>query len=238
MSFEHKNNSKIIVALDYDNKRDAILLAKKLDPSLCNLKVGLQLFVSCGPIIIQDLHTLGYKVFLDLKFHDITNTVVKSCLAASQLGVWMINIHSSGGSKTMHQVMKEVKKNKYKTLVLGVTMLTSIDEDEMKEIGYINNMEQQVLNMAEMSYKSNLNGIVCSAQEAKLVKSRFPDNFLCVCPGIRGADQSKNDQKRIMTPRMAFENGADYIVVGRPITESDNPLDMLKSIKKEFNNLP
>jgi|TARA_B110000240_G_scaffold137163_1_gene151982 orotidine-5'-phosphate decarboxylase len=238
MSFEHKKNSKIIVALDYDNKRDAILLAKKLDPSLCNLKVGLQLFVSCGPIIIQDLHTLGYKVFLDLKFHDITNTVVKSCLAASQLGVWMINIHSSGGSKTMRQVMKEVKKNKYKTLVLGVTMLTSIDENEMKEIGYINNMEQQVLNMAEMSYKSNLNGIVCSAQEAKLVKSRFPDNFLCVCPGIRGADHSKNDQKRIMTPRMAFENGADYIVVGRPITESDNPLDMLKSIKKEFNNLP
>jgi len=238
MSFEHKQNSQIIVALDYDNKKDAILLANKLDPSLCNLKVGLQLFVSCGPIIIQDLHSLGYKVFLDLKFHDITNTVVKSCLAASELGVWMLNIHSSGGSKTMRQAMKEIKNNNYKTLVLGVTMLTSLDESEMKEIGYTNSMEQQVLNMAEMSYKSNLNGIVCSAQEAKLIKSKFPNNFLCVCPGIRNADDSKNDQKRIMTPKMAFENDADYIVVGRPITESDNPLAILKSIKKEFNNLP
>jgi len=238
MSFEHKKNSKIIVALDYDNKKDAIFLANKLDPSLCNLKVGLQLFVSCGPIIIKELHALGYKVFLDLKFHDITNTVVKSCLAASELGVWMINIHSSGGSKMMHQVMKEIKKNKHKTLVLGVTMLTSIDENEMKEIGYINNMEQQVINMAEMSYKSNLNGIVCSAQEAKLVKSRFPNSFLCVCPGIRSFDDNKNDQKRIMTPQMAFDNGADYIVVGRPIAESDDPLNTLKRIKKEFNNLP
>ena len=238
MSFEHKQNSQIIVALDYDNKKDAILLANKLDPSLCNLKVGLQLFVSCGPTIIQDLHVLGYKVFLDLKFHDITNTVVKSCLAAAELGVWMINIHSSGGSKMMRRVMKEIIKNKHKTLVLGVTMLTSIDEDEMKEIGFINTIEQQVLNMAEMSYKSNLNGIVCSAQEAKLVKSKFSDNFLCVCPGIRSAGDNKNDQKRIMTPKMAFENGADYIVVGRPITESDNPLATLKSIKKEFNNLP
>ena len=238
MSSDHKKNSKIIVALDCSNKNDAISLANKLHPSFCNLKVGLQLFVSCGPSIIQELHKLGYKVFLDLKFHDITNTVVKSCLAAAELGVWMINIHSSGGSKMMHQVMKEIKDNNYKTLVLGVTMLTSIDENEMKEIGYINNMEQQVHNMAEMSYKANLNGIVCSAQEAKLVKSRFPNNFLCVCPGIRSAGDNTNDQKRIMTPQMAFENGADYIVVGRPITESDDPWDALERIKKEFNNLP
>jgi len=237
MLSDHKKNSKIIVALDYSNKNDAISLANQLHPSLCNLKVGLQLFVSCGPEVIQDLHKLGYNIFLDLKFHDITNTVVKSCLAAAKLGVWMVNIHSSGGGKMMLQTMKVMKQNNHRTLVLGVTMLTSIDENEMKEIGYKNSMEQQVLQMAEMSYRSNLNGIVCSAKESKIVKSRFPDNFLCVCPGIRSIDDSKNDQKRIMTPRMAFENGADYIVVGRPITESENPLETLKSINKEFNNL-
>jgi orotidine-5'-phosphate decarboxylase len=237
MSSDHKKNSKIIVALDYSNKNDAISLANKLHPNLCNLKVGLQLFVSCGPEVIQDLHKLGYKIFLDLKFHDITNTVVKSCLAAAELGVWMVNIHSSGGGKMMLQTMKEMKQNNHSTLVLGVTMLTSIDENEMKEIGYKNSMEQQVLQMAEMSYRSNLNGIVCSAQESKLIKLRFPNNFLCVCPGIRSTDDCKNDQKRIMTPKMAFENGADYIVVGRPISQSDDPLEALKRIKKEFNNL-
>ena len=237
MSSDHKKNSKIIVALDYSNKNDAISLANKLHPNLCNLKVGLQLFVSCGPEVIQDLHKLGYKIFLDLKFHDITNTVVKSCLAAAELGVWMVNIHSSGGGKMMLQTMKEMKQNNHSTLVLGVTMLTSIDENEMKEIGYKNSMEQQVLQMAEMSYRSNLNGIVCSAQESKLIKLRFPNNFLCVCPGIRSTDDCKNDQKRIMTPKMAFDNGADYIVVGRPISQSDDPLEALKRIKKEFNNL-
>ena len=145
MSSDHKKNSKIIVALDYSNKNDAISLANKLHPNLCNLKVGLQLFVSCGPEVIQDLHKLGYKIFLDLKFHDITNTVAKSCLAAAELGVWMVNIHSSGGGKMMLQTMKEMKQNNHSTLVLGVTMLTSIDENEMKEIGYKNSMEQQVL---------------------------------------------------------------------------------------------
>ena len=135
MSFQDKNNSKVIVALDYNSKEDAILMANTLKPSLCKLKVGLELFVSCGPSIIKDLHTLGYKIFLDLKFHDITNTVVKSCLSASKLGVWMINIHSSGGKNMMVKSKDEIVKNNYQTLILGVTILTSMEENEINEIG-------------------------------------------------------------------------------------------------------
>ena len=236
MSFEDKEAPRIIVALDYNNKEDAILMAKTLKPSLCKIKVGLELFITCGPSIIEEIHSLGYKIFLDLKFHDITNTVVNSCKVAAKMGVWMINVHSSGGKNMMLNSKKELINESYDTLVLGVTVLTSMQKNDINEIGFTNDIETQVLNMATLCKDSNLDGVVCSAQEAKLIKSNFPDNFLCVCPGIRSEDEQINDQKRIMTASMAAKNCVDYIVVGRPIIKSRNPLESLIKIKEEFDN--
>lgn len=235
MSFDDRDSSKIIVALDYDNKKEAIEMANRLNPSLCKLKVGLELFISCGPEIIQDLHALGYKIFLDLKYHDITNTVVKSCLAASALGVWMINVHSSGGKNMMTKCKNEIIKSNKKILILGVTILTSMNENEIREVGYTNNLKDQVLKMAKLCHESKLDGVVCSTQESKLIKSEFKENFICVCPGIRSDNEKNNDQKRISSPKVAATSGADYIVVGRPITKSSDPLASLIAIKKEFD---
>ncbi|MBT3519948.1 MAG: orotidine-5'-phosphate decarboxylase [Gammaproteobacteria bacterium] len=236
MSSNNYEIPHIIVALDYNKENKALDMAKILDPSLCILKVGLELYVSCGPKIVNALHKLGYKIFLDLKFHDIKNTVIKSSLVAADLGVWMINVHSSGGVEMMSGVANTIKENNYSTLVTGVTVLTSLDNDDIKTIGYSNNTKDQVMKMAALCYDSGLNGIVCSAHEAKNIKNEIKDNFICVCPGIRRTEDNKDDQKRIMTPAMAANNGADYIVVGRPITNSKNPLKSLIKIKKEFNN--
>lgn len=232
MSYDQESETKVIVALDYDNSDDAILMAKTLDPNLCKVKVGLELFLSCGPRIIDQLHELGYKIFLDLKFHDISNTVEKSCIVASKLNVWMLNLHSSGGTKMMSNAIKKFVKKK--PLLIGVTILTSLDQNEISEIGYLREIDEQVLHMAELCYKSNLNGVVCSVSEVEAIKKRFSNNFICVCPGIRNYNDDQNDQKRIHTPAMAAKSGADYIVVGRPITKSNNPLESLKKVKIEF----
>jgi orotidine-5'-phosphate decarboxylase len=234
MSFEESNMPKIIVALDCDDEEKALSIAKKLSPKLCALKVGLELFVSYGPNIIKKLHHLGYKIFLDLKFHDINTTAIKSSVAAAKLGVWMMNIHSSGGTNMMKNVMNEIKQNNFDTLVLGVTILTSLDDKDIKEIGYANNVKEQVLSMTDQCYHSNLNGVVCSASEAKAIKEKYPKNFICVCPGIRLSENNNNDQKRIVTPEIAAKNGADYIVVGRPVLDSIDPLASLKNIKDKF----
>lgn len=236
MSSKFNESSNIIVALDYNKEKNALDMANTLDPTLCILKVGLELYVSCGPKIVKELHKLGYRIFLDLKLHDITNTVIKSSLIAADLGVWMINVHSSGGTNMMAGVANAIKDNNYSTLVTGVTILTSLDDDDIKTIGYSSNTKDQVMKMAALCYDSGLNGIVCSANEAKNIKNELKDNFICVCPGIRRSEDNKDDQKRIMTPVMAANNGADYIVVGRPITNSRNPLESLIKIKKEFNN--
>ena len=173
MLSEYNGTPHIIVALDYNNENEAINMAKMLDPSLCILKVGLELFVSSGPKIVHDLHSLNYKVFLDLKFHDIVNTVIKSSLAAAELGVWMINVHSSGGRDMMSKVVRKIKENNHDTLVTGVTILTSLNNDDLYDIGYTKNTEEQVLKMAQLCNDSRLNGIVCSAHEAKIVKKKF-----------------------------------------------------------------
>ena len=236
MSSNNYEIPRIIVALDYNKENKALDMAKILDPSLCILKVGLELYVSCGPKIVNALHKLGYKIFLDLKFHDIKNTVIKSSLVAADLGVWMINVHSSGGVEMMSGVANAIKENNYSTLVTGVTVLTSLNDDELNEIGYSRKTKEQVMRMAKLCSDSGLNGIVCSAHEAKYIKSKFTSNFVCVCPGIRNVIDNDNDQKRVMSPSMAAANGADYIVVGRPITNSKNPLESLVKIKTEFEN--
>ena len=200
------------------------------------VKIGSVAFNSLGKDLIELIHSEGFQIFLDLKFHDIKNTVIKSSLAAAELGVWMINVHSSGGIDMMSGVANAIRKNNYRTLVTGVTILTSLDDKDIKAIGYSDNTKEQVMKMAKLCYDSDLNGIVCSAEEAKAIKNKFKDNLICVCPGIRRAQDCKDDQKRIITPEMAANNGADYIVVGRPIIDSRDPLESLIKIKKEFNN--
>ena len=234
MSFEEYKSPKVIVALDYQNENDALKMAKILSPDICNLKVGLELFINCGPSIIKKLHNLDYKIFLDLKLHDINNTVSKSIGVIRNLGVWMTNVHASGGDSMMMDAVEELKKNDSNIILLGVTVLTSLNNEKFKKIGFSRDVKDQVLHMASMCHRSKLNGIVCSAKEAKIIKKSLPSDFICVCPGIRTKQNLNNDQERIMTPKEAAENGADYIVVGRPITQSNDPLGSLKRIKEEF----
>ncbi len=225
--------SPIIVALDLE--RDLALdLAKSLDPNNCRLKVGSQLFTSAGPRVIEELSTLGFDIFLDLKFHDIPNTVAQSVKAASNLGVWMLNVHTSGGS-TMMKAAKEATAGLVDPpLIIGVTMLTSLSEKDINEVG-IQDISNQVLSLASLAKKNSLDGIVCSANEVGSIKELLGKDFVTVTPGIRSSNSSKDDQSRISSARNAIEKGADYLVIGRPITQSDNPMKSLDSIIKEIS---
>jgi len=225
--------SPIIVALDLE--RDLALdLAKSLDPNNCRLKVGSQLFTSAGPGVIEELSTLGFDIFLDLKFHDIPSTVAQSVKAASNLGVWMLNIHTSGGSAMMKAAKEATTGLEEPPLIIGVTMLTSLNEKDVNEVG-IKDISNQVLSLASLAKKNSLDGIVCSANEVGSIKELLGKDFVTVTPGIRSSDSSKDDQSRVSSARNAIENGADYLVIGRPITQSDNPMKSLDSIIKEIS---
>ena len=225
--------SQIIVALDLE--RDLALdLAKSLDPNNCRLKVGSQLFTSAGPRVIEELSTLGFDIFLDLKFHDIPNTVAQSVKAASNLGVWMLNVHTSGGSPMMKAAKEATTGLVDPPLIIGVTMLTSLSEKDVNEIG-IQGISNQVLSLASLAKKNSLDGIVCSANDVRRIKELLGKDFITVTPGIRSSDSLKDDQSRVSTARNAIENGSDYIVIGRPITQSDNPMKSLDSIIKEIS---
>ena len=225
--------SPIIVALDLE--RDLALdLAKSLDPNNCRLKVGSQLFTSAGPRVIEELSTLGFDIFLDLKFHDIPSTVAQSVKAASNLGVWMLNIHASGGSTMMKAAKDATAGLVDPPLIIGVTMLTSLSEDDINEVG-IQDISNQVLSLASLAKKNSLDGIVCSANEVGSIKELLGKDFVTVTPGIRSSDSSKDDQSRVSSARNAIEKGADYLVIGRPITKSTNPMESLDSIIKEIS---
>ena len=225
--------SPIIVALDLE--RDlALNLAKSLDPNNCRLKVGSQLFTSAGPRVIEELSTLGFDIFLDLKFHDIPSTVAQSVKAASNLGVWMLNIHTSGGSAMMKAAKEATIGLEDPPLIIGVTMLTSLNEKDVNEVG-IQDISNQVLSLASLAKKSSLDGIVCSANDVISAKELLGKNFITVTPGIRSSDSSKDDQSRVSSARNAIEKGADYLVIGRPITQSNNPMKSLDSIIKEIS---
>ena len=225
--------SPIIVALDLE--RDLALdLAKSLDPNNCRLKVGSQLFTSAGPRVIEQLSTLGFDIFLDLKFHDIPNTVAQSVKAASNLGVWMLNIHTSGGSAMMKAAKEATTGLEEPPLIIGVTMLTSLNEKDVNEVG-IKDISNQVLSLASLAKKNSLDGIVCSANDVIRVKELLGKNFVTITPGIRSFDSSKDDQSRVSSARNAIEKGADYLVIGRPITKSTNPMESLDTIIKEIS---
>ena len=230
------NDKNIVVALDFDKQQTAFELIDRLDPSLCRLKIGKEMFTHFGPTFVQAVQNKGFDVFLDLKFHDIPNTVAKAVKAAADLGVWMVNVHASGGTRMM-TAAKEILEpyGKDAPLLIAVSVLTSMSEDDLKELGVTKSPAEQVNFLAGLAHKSGLDGMVCSAQEAEMLKQNYGKDFKLVTPGIRTADASADDQKRIMTPERAVAAGSDYLVIGRAITKSDNPIQTMKDIYASIN---
>lgn len=225
-----QTNSPIIVAIDKSTREEALALADLLDPKLCRVKVGKELFTRCGPQIIYDLHARGFEVFLDLKFHDIPNTTAQAVLAAADLGVWMVNVHASAGEEAMRLAKQRLLDNGHNTLLIAVTVLTSMTQDNLLQIGVERTLEKQVEHLARLTWQSGLDGVVCSAQEAKAIKRLAGPDFKLITPGIRLLEDSSDDQARICTPSDALTQGADYLVIGRSITTAPSPVDKLKLI--------
>ena len=233
------NKERLIVALDVDTKEKALALVDKLKKDVKIFKVGSELFTSCGPEIVQEVHNIGCAVFLDLKFHDIPNTVARSAASAVKLGVFMFNVHTSGGADMMKKVAaavsEEAKKLKAaRPKVIAVTVLTSMDENNLKKVGVDDNMETQVLRLAKLAKESGLDGVVASAVEIKPIRAALGKAFIIVTPGVRPSWAAVNDQKRIATPKEAIDSGADFIVVGRPIIEASDPAEAARKVLKEI----
>jgi len=228
---------RIIVALDYPDAIAANRLITHLDPALCRLKVGKELFTAEGPAFVRSLVDRGYGVFLDLKFHDIPNTTAKACEAAARLGVWMVNVHASGGRAMLQAAREAVDKSATPPLLIAVTVLTSMDQPTLHEIGVDGRLEDQVLRLARLTQDCGLDGVVCSAQEAPALRAALGQNFSLVTPGIRPAGSSKDDQSRIVTPAEALHRGASYLVIGRPITQAADPLNALQLIHAEIRDV-
>ncbi len=225
----------IIVALDFPTHDAALAMAARLNPAQCRVKVGKELFTRCGPAVVEALQAKGFEVFLDLKFHDIPNTTAMAVKAAAELGVWMVNVHCSGGLKMMAACREELEKRSgMNPLLIGVTVLTSMEQADLAGIGLDLAPQEQVLRLAGLAAQAELDGLVCSAQEAVALKSNFPQLSL-VTPGIRPAGSAANDQKRILTPAQAIQAGADYLVVGRPITQAADPALMVEQILQSLN---
>lgn len=229
-------DSKIIVALDYADAESAKALVNRLDPALCKLKVGKELFTAAGPAFVESLVKQGYDVFLDLKFHDIPNTVAKACQAAANLGVWMLNVHASGGLPMMQAAQEGLDKayGAKAPLLIAVTVLTSMDESTLHTLGIQRSLSDHVLALAKLTQQAGLHGVVCSAQESAMLKQALGSDFCLVTPGIRPADASQDDQTRIVTPKDALSLGSHYLVIGRPITQAADPVVALNTIIKNI----
>ena len=225
---------KVIVALDYADAASTLNLVNQLDPALCKLKVGKELFTAAGPQLVEKLIAKNFQVFLDLKFHDIPNTVKNACEAASNLGVWMLNVHASGGSAMMQAALEGVNKSKHQPYLIAVTVLTSINQASLNEVGIETSVENHVLKLAKLTENAGLHGVVCSALEAQLLKKHLKNDFLLITPGIRPASASLDDQSRVLTPRQALQMGANYLVIGRPITQASSPKQALLDILEEI----
>ena len=221
--------SPIIVALDVDQK-SALELARKIDPQDCKVKVGSQLFTASGPKVIQELKNLGFDIFLDLKFHDIPNTVRKAVETAIEMGVWMLNVHSLGGREMLKAAYEAKETASIKPILIGVTMLTSLDNKSIKQVGLEMNIEDQVLLLADLCQEEGLEGVVCSPNELVLLREKVNKDFLLVTPGIRSLKVENDDQKRTSTVSEAIEKGADYVVIGREITTDKDPNEKIRKI--------
>jgi len=222
-------DSPLIVALDLDQK-SALDLANKIDPQDCRVKVGSELFTASGPKVIKELKNLGFEIFLDLKFHDIPNTVKKAIEMAIEMGIWMINVHSMGGREMLKAAYEAKETASIKPLLIGVTILTSLDNKSIKQVGLKLTIEEQVLLLANLCKEEGLDGVVCSPNELTLLRKNVDEDFLLVTPGIRALTVEKHDQKRTSTVTEAITKGADYVVIGREITTNSDPHKKIKEL--------
>lgn len=228
------SNSPIIVALDYDNKQAALDFADRISPADCRLKVGKEMFTLFGPKFIEELQNKGFDIFLDLKFHDIPNTVAKAVKASAELGVWMVNVHASGGIRMMEAAKAALEPFTKAPKLIAVTVLTSMESSDLAALGITLSPADYAEKLAKLTYDCGLDGIVCSAQEASRFKSIFGDKFELITPGIRPEGSKKDDQRRVMTPKEAVNAGVDYMVIGRPITQAEDPVLALKMIRESL----
>ena len=223
--------SKIIVALDYEKESDALALVDQIDPSLCRLKVGKEMFTTLGMNFVKQLQQRNFDVFLDLKYHDIPNTVARAVRSAADLGVWMVDLHASGGLRMMEEAKRILEPyGKDAPLLIAVTVLTSMEDLDLLQIGINASPREQVLRLAHLTQRAGLDGVVCSPQEVEILRNACGEDFKLVTPGIRPIGADFGDQRRVMTPTAAIRAGSDYLVIGRPITKADNPVEVLRSI--------
>ncbi len=229
------SESKVIVALDYPDQTSALKFVEQVEPATCKLKVGKELFTRAGPGLVSTLVDKGFDVFLDLKFHDIPNTVKNACQAAADLGVWMLNVHALGGRAMLEASVEGRDKSQFSPHLIAVTVLTSMDTQALGEIGILQDTQSQVLKLAKLVHESHLDGVVCSAQEAKSLRNQHAEPFLLVTPGIRPVNSEVGDQKRVMTPLQAMQAGVSYLVIGRPITQANEPIAVLSEINADLS---
>lgn len=231
-------DSKIIVALDYETKSEALNLVARIDPSLCRLKVGKEMFTTLGTEFVKQLHQRNFEVFLDLKYHDIPNTVARAVRSAADLGVWMVDLHASGGLRMMEEAKTILEPyGKDAPLLIAVTVLTSMEDVDLLQLGINTSPMEQVIRLARLTHRAGLDGVVCSPQEVEILHSTFGTDFKLVTPGIRPAGSQIGDQRRIMTPEEAIKAGSNYLVIGRPITQAQDPVNVLKSINENIASL-
>ena len=231
------NNSRVIIPLDFSVAKQALDLVEQLNATACRLKVGKELFTRSGPKLVEQLIAAGFDVFLDLKYHDIPGTVAKACQAAADLGVWMVNVHASGGHAMLEAARNAVDQCSHQPLLIAVTMLTSLTDKDLQTLGINTSVEKQVLRLAALTQSCGLDGVVCSAKEAAPLQSQMGKEFCLVTPGIRPRATGQDDQKRVMSPAEAILAGSHYLVIGRPITKANNPVAALEAINAEVKQL-
>ena len=228
------DDPRVIVALDYPEAGPALDLARRLDPKSCRVKIGKELFTAAGPGLVTQLQDAGYEIFLDLKYHDIPNTVAAACAAAANLGAWMVNVHASGGKAMMSAAREAVDRHPRRPKLIAVTVLTSLASDDMKDIGLAGGPGEAAGRLARLAQACGLDGVVCSPQEARAMREHLGERFVLVTPGVRPAAAARDDQQRVATPRQAISAGAHYLVIGRPITRAPDPLAALRGILDEI----
>ena len=234
MTMAKNPGPRVIVALDYPDRAAAMALVERLQPGLCRLKVGKELFTRAGPQLVEELVARGFDVFLDLKFHDIPNTVASACHAAADLGVWMLNVHALGGERMLLAAREGCARAGHAPLLVAVTILTSMDAQDLAAVGLAGSPEENVLRLATLAQRCGLDGVVCSSRETTLLRERIGPDFTLVTPGIRPAGSQQDDQRRVMTPRQAISSGASYLVIGRPVTQADDPVSVLRTVNSEL----
>ncbi len=228
------SDPKIIVALDYPDAKGALALVARLDPKLCKVKVGKELYTAAGPQLVDNINKSGFSIFLDLKYHDIPNTVAAACTAAAALGVWMLNVHALGGRAMMSAAREAMAKSGKPPKLIAVTLLTSMGPADLADVGLAGNPQEAVSRLARLAQECGLDGVVCSPQEAAALRRQCGKGFTLVTSGIRPAEAAQDDQQRIATPRQAIAAGSDYLVIGRPITRAPDPLAALRAIHAEI----